>query len=255
MDTQTAPSAERIQTLLARSAGYEGFSVLLRSPDERTRAWLDSKEHTLWLQAMESVAADASALGPIARDLARALDETPAAEWKSEHERILGHAVQSPAAAYELEYGLEHSHRQPQELGDIAAFYQAFGLVISTESHERIDHVATECEFLHYLLYKQAAALDDEKQEQAAICESAAHQFLSDHLGQWGTAFAARLSRCASLALMRLSAQLFSEWLRLECMRMQVPEGDSNLSLRALQEKDDVGCASCEVGRGTTSQA
>jgi TorA maturation chaperone TorD len=214
-----------------------------------TAKWLASREHRRLVEVVEMLGKeDGGPLPEAVRRLVAALDTVSIPEWAQEHERVFGHSVQSTAPPYELEYGEEHSHRQPQELGDIAAFYQAFGLRPSPASHERVDHVVTECEFMHYLLYKQAVALDDDKPDQAAVCESAAKQFLADHLGNWGPAFALRLSRCAGLELMRLSAEFLIAWLRLECERMGVAPGALDLSLRAPKENDGVGCAACEIG-------
>jgi TorA maturation chaperone TorD len=174
-----------------------------------------------------------------------ALDTVSIPEWAQEHERVFGHSVQSTAPPYELEYGEEHSHRQPQELGDIAAFYQAFGLRASSASHERVDHIVTECEFMQYVLYKQACALDEGSQERADVCEAAARQFLADHLGCWGPAFCLRLSRAAEQGILGAVTEAALAWLVQDCARVGVPAGSRDLPLRLPKERDEVGCAAC----------
>ena len=275
--------AGAIETLLARSAVYQALSVLLRHPDTQTATWVAAREHYQLPRVLERLGVDHRVV-EVARDLRKLLDRATLPDLIREHERIFGHTVQGTAPPYELEYGEEHSHRQPQELGDIAAFYAAFGLTIATSAHERVDHIGTECEFLHYLLYKQACAVDADAHEQAEVCRDAVRRFLADHLGRWGPAFALRLTRTAGdpstrpygLAQGRLErgeadpstgsgsapseveqaeskddewlglvGELLPEWLSQECSRMDVPLGSCDLPLRAPKEQDAVGCAAC----------
>ncbi len=245
--SKTAVSDTRsIEELLARSAVYRALSFLLRHPDADTVKWLAMREHHRLPEIVEMLTkARNGQLHEAVRRLAAALDSASVSEWTREHEHIFGHSVQSAAPPYELEYGEEHSHRQPQELGDIAAFYQAFGLRVASTSHERVDHIVTECEFLHYLLYKQACALDEETDEHADVCSEAARQFLADHLGRWGPAFARRLSQVAGEGLLGMVAEVTLAWLVQDCARIQVAAGPRDLPLRFPKERDETGCAAC----------
>ncbi len=242
-----------IEALLARSAFYHGLSMVLRHPGMETVVWLAKQEHRRLIEVVEMLRkGDGGPLPEAVRRLVTALGAVSMAEWTQEHERVFGHSVQSAAPPYELEYGEEHSHRQPQELGDIAAFYQAFGLRTSTASHERVDHIVTECEFMQYVLYKQACALDEASQERADVCEAAARQFLADHLGCWGPAFCLRLSRAAEQGILGAVAEATLAWLVQDCMRLGIPAGSRDLPLRLPKERDDVGCAACAVQPGST---
>ena len=233
-----------IEELLARSAVYHAFSVVLRHPGPETAKWLASQEHRRLIDIVEMLGKeDGGPLPEAVRRLVTALETVTIPEWAQEHERIFGHSVQSAAPPYELEYGEAHSHRQPQELGDIAAFYQAFSLRVSFASHERVDHIVTECEFMQYVLYKQACALDDGSQEQAEVCEAAARQFLADHLGRWGPAFCLRLSRAAEQGILGAVAEATLAWLVQDCQRLGIPAGSRDLPLRLPKERDDAGCA------------
>src|SRR3989338_9383680 len=239
-----------IKELLARSAVYRALAMVLRHPDDDTRKWLAAREHHRLVEVMALGSSGEAGLREAARRLAAALDAASMAEWSRDYERIFGHSVQSAAPPYELEYGEEHSHRQPQELGDIASFYQAFGLRASFASHERVDHIATECEFLHYLLYKDACAVDEGSQERAEVCEAAARQFLADHLGRWGPAFCLRLLRAAEQGILGAVAEATLAWLVQDCARVGVPAGARDLPLRLPKERGDVGCAACAVQPG-----
>ena len=244
----TGSETEAIETLLARSAVYGALSMALRCPDADLANWLTQKEYRRLPEIMEYLNSTTTLLAATRR-MADAVDLISLSELAEQHDRIFGHAVESQAPPYELEYGEEHSHRQPQELGDIAAFYQAFGLQVSAAAHERVDHLVTECEFLQFLLYKQAYALDEGQAEHAAICEEAARQFLADHLGRWALAFALRLKRAAGENALGAVAQLVFEWILQECARTQVAAGPQDLPLRLPKEPDDTGCVGC--GNGT----
>ncbi|MBI3083880.1 MAG: molecular chaperone TorD family protein [Candidatus Omnitrophica bacterium] len=234
---------QHIEELLARSSVYHALSMLLRYPDATLAKWLVAREHHRLPEVLERLGADGR-LSEQARRLLNVLDAQTLPDLVRQHERTFGHAVQSAAPPYELEYGEEHSHRQPQELSDIAAFYQAFGLRISAAAHERVDHVGAECEFLHYLWYKQACAADEDAEEHARVCEDAARRFLADHLGRWGPAFALRLSRVTTGDLLAVVGDVLLGWLSQECARMGVPLGLCDLPLRSPKEQDE-GCAAC----------
>ena len=244
-----SPEVRTVEELLARSAVYHALSVLLRYPDAKTAKWLVAREHHRLPEVLGQLGADGR-MSEQARRMLKMLDKAILPDLARQHELTFGHAVQGAAPPYELEYGEEHSHRQPQELSDIAAFYAAFGLQISATAHERVDHIGTECEFLHYLLYKQACAADENAEEQVRMCEEAGRRFLADHLGRWGPAFALRLARTAGDEWLGMVGEIFLEWLSQECARMDVPLGSCDLPLRSPKEQDAVGCAACVLQQG-----
>ena len=276
-------ASDTIEVLLARSACYHALSVLLRHPptrqrpapragatpslpaegrpgrwgdhpDAQTAQWLERREHHRLPEVIAWLVGErgSEVLEP-ARRVVTLLDSISLEEWTRQYERIFGHSVQSMAPPYELEYGEEHSHRQPQELGDIAAFYQAFGLRAATAAHERVDHIVAECEFLQYLLYKQACALDEGQEEHAALCQTAARQFLADHLGRWGPAFALRLARASGKGALGAVAEMTLTWLMWDCAKMGVAAGPRDLPLRLPKERDEAGCAACASNQGGTT--
>ena len=249
-DVKLTAEGRLVEELLARSAMYHALSVVLRHPDADTAKWLASREHRRLIDVVEVLVGDeGEVLRDAIRHLVAQLDAVSVSEWAQEHQRIFGHSVQSAAPLYELEYGEEHSHRQPQELGDIAAFYQAFGLRVSSASHERVDHVVTECEFMQYLLYKHACALDEASQERAEVCAAAARQFLADHLGCWGPAFCLRLSRAAAQGIVGAVAEATLAWLVQDCQRLGISAGSRDVPLRSPKEQE-VGCAACTLSPG-----
>src|SRR3989338_5263581 len=248
MPSSQTTESQQIEELLARSAVYRALAVLLRHPEAGLEAWVAAREHRRLLEVLERLHSDERLL-ETARRLAASLERADMPELTRQHERTFGYAVQGGSPPYELENGEEHSHRQPQELSDSAAFYTAFGLLSTAGLHERVDHVSAECEFLHVLCYKQACAVDEEDEEGAHVCEEAVRRFLADHLGRWAPAFALRLTRAATGGVLTAVGELLLGWMAQECARAQVPLGSGDLPLRSPKEQD-AGCAACTLSPG-----
>src|SRR3989338_9838159 len=250
MPSSQTTESQQIEELLARSAVYRALAVLLRQPEAGLEAWVAAREHRRLLEVLERLHSDERLL-ETARRLAASLERADMPELTRRHERTFGYAVQGSSPSYELEYGEEHSHRQPQELGDLAAFYTAFGLQRAGGSHERVDHIAVECEFLYFLLYKEACAVDEGLHDGAQVCGEAARRFLADHLGRWAPAFALRLMRACAGDLLTATGELLLGWMMQECACVDVPLGSSDLPLRSPKEQD-VGCAACLPAEATS---
>lgn len=77
---------------------------------------------------------------------------------------------------YSTEYTAENEFQRARGLADISGFYKAFGL---EPNKDRPDALASELEFMHYLIYKELNAPDKEK---ALICFSAQKKFFAEHL-------------------------------------------------------------------------
>jgi TorA maturation chaperone TorD len=78
----------------------------------------------------------------------------------------------------------EASYRTTLQLGyllaELEAYYCAFAY--EPDSHEPIDHVATEIDFIAFLRLKEALARAHDQLDEADIVRSAAETFLADHL-------------------------------------------------------------------------
>lgn len=239
----------KVNELLIRSQGYQRCALLLRQPS-RKEVDLDHLLNDLrsYEERVEELEVSwKSRLRDALKKLNRLLAGITQEEWLREYEFCFGHTAHSRVPAYELEYGEQHQHREPQELADITAFYQAFGLQVSGKSHERGDHISVECEFLHFLFFKIAYALEREEKEHVAVAEEAARKFLTDHLGRWLPAFALRLRRVAREEWMRAVADFCLCFLLTECEVLGIEAGDENLPLRRIEEKVETGCVSCQL--------
>lgn len=164
---------------------------------------------------------------------------------------VVGHTISKECPLYETQYGAAHVYQQVHELGDIQGFYKAFGLDISDVEKERSDHVSVELEFMHFLLYKQAYAIENDGDDKAAICVEAQKKFLKDHIGKWVPLFAILFGKKVEDGFYYSLSLLTKEFLRLEMMLMGVQtemfkESDLNQDMVAGAPDECLSCASSE---------
>ena len=144
---------DQAEKVLARAWGYQLISALFRHPETKER-WLPSLLQMDWLGVSDMW--DLSDPEVLKEKLQRIINELVSGDpevWRRQYENIFGHTACSKVPLYELEYGEEHSYREPQELADITGFYRAFGLQSAENVHERPDHVSLEAEFVYFLLH------------------------------------------------------------------------------------------------------
>jgi TorA maturation chaperone TorD len=247
ISTKTPSEADH---LLARSRIYHLLACLFRHPNSTNDSFRIEKDACEWETAVGLLPAPYSQdlLMASLRRLVQELKGISKEAWIRHYEACFGHTAHGPVPCYELEYGEEHSHRQPQQLGDISAFYLAFGLKIHTQAYERVDHIAVECEFMQYLLFKEAYALANDAQENALICREASDRFLREHLGPWVPSFARKLFRHAPGDLLKAAADFTLAFITWDCQAQGIPMGPQNLPVRCLQEKEETGCTGCIPG-------
>lgn len=241
-------SSRRIERLLARSALYRASAFFFRHPGLSKNVPDVRENAVIWRKAARTLPfAGKSGLQKSVDRLLAQFQKARVEKWAEDYERCFGHTANSAVPAYELEYGEEHSHRQPQQLADITAFYAAFGLELSERARERADHISVECEFVHYLLYKEALALESGLTEKAEVCRDASGRFLAEHLGFWLPSFAKRLSKHSN-GLMKLVADFAYEFVVLDCRVLGVAAGSESLPIRLMRTSGDNGCVSCVSG-------
>lgn len=236
-DPTLTKTPSEIEQLLTRSSFYQLLALLFTHP--ASGKWENLDEFSL-VEAPESAKEKLDVL-------LKQFHQTSRQEWIAQYERCFGHTAYSKVPPYELEYGEEHSHRQPQELADIAAFYHAFGLQVAQQAHERADHISVECEFMSFLLYKEAYALEHDGEKKASICRQASVDFLSRHLGRWAVSFAHRLSQHAGQTLMGRIGDFVFSFINQDCQWCGIQAGPGDLPIRLIQEKEETGCTSCSL--------
>lgn len=167
-----------VQAAIFRSAMYEVLSIALAYPTPSLRGRLDDAIADL-IERPE--VADAG----YADDLARMRDALAASETEvlaAEHNHLFEHsAVSSP---YETEYEPD-PFAKARQLADIAGFYTAFGMSVSTIRPTLQDFLGTELEFMSYLARKEAYAAVRDWKHRRQLTVEAERSFLHDHLGRW----------------------------------------------------------------------
>jgi DMSO reductase family type II enzyme chaperone len=229
-----------------RATLYSALALGFRPPSQETVERLLSQEGTEFLARAAAVLDDHPS-----RDLARralqlavrrerSLSSLAASYW-----RLFGHTARGIVSPYETEYGDEALFQQPQEMGDLAGFYRAFGLILNAAAHERLDHVSCECEFMCFLALKEAYALEHDDSAMLEETRKASRLFLRDHLGRFGPAFARQLARADHGGFYGALGNFCSAFLSYECDRVVVTAGPVELGLRpATDDRVPMACGS-----------
>ena len=225
MEQEPKRSAQNdaIEAALDRSDLYRWLSLAFRYPDADLAAHLQAPALIALEAMLERLAGEErDVLRPVLAGLRAASSSLDLTALQSEHRRLFGHIESSLYPPYETRYDIHHLFQQTQQLADIAGFYRAFGLELSDGANERPDYLAIELEFLHFLSFKEAYALEHHGPEQVGVTRDAEATFLRDHLLRWAPSFARRLKDQAGdgfygqLAMVLL-AFLKAEAARLEC--------------------------------------
>ncbi len=149
------------------------------------------------------------------------------ANWKledlqAEHRRIFSNVITLDCPPYETLFGNDHVFAQSHTMGDIAGFYKAFGVELSKDIHERIDHLSVELEFMHFLAYKESYALCHDGADKTQIVVDAQKKFVKDHIGRWVPLFSKMLSKKADSGLFRYVADLCGTFMDFEAAYLGV---------------------------------
>ena len=146
---------------------------------------------------------------------------TEGANWniqdlRDDHRRVFSNVISLDCPPYETLFGNDHVFGQSYTMGDIAGFYSAFGLQLSQDIHERLDHLSVELEFIHYLSYKESYALLHDGPEKLQTVIDAEKKFVKEHLGRWVPLFAGMLKRKADYGFYKILADFTYDWIEFE---------------------------------------
>lgn len=145
-----------------------------------------------------------SATGDLAEG-AKAWTRVPLREAEAEYHRWFGSGgIPATESAYDPN---ALAGRGPL-LADIAGFHEAFAYRPEKPPAPVPDHVAAEADFLSYLAFKVAFALDSQNDEEARTAAQAFERFLDDHVRTWLPAFQERVERSGLPRLVRVLPSL-----------------------------------------------
>lgn len=222
---------------LCRSLLYEALALGFCAPDREVAQRLASPAGCAAL-AEAAFLLDAE-LADQVRELAR--DPREVEQLPQRFRLLFGYTSRGPVPPYETEYGTDALFLQPQEMADIAGFFRAFGLELDRQQHQRVDHIACECEFLAFLCRKEAYALEQGDGEMLEQTCKAQRLFLKDHLGRFGPAVGHKLAR-EDEGFYGVLGRVCAAFLEEECRRLSLPVGPAHLELRS-PEPDEVPMA------------
>ena len=199
---------------LARSDVYKALSALMDTPTEALVAGLRSEVVILGIKdSLGQITGPASSYDDSVRsleDLRRALKSESLSlnTLRDEHMRFGRRSFGCPP--YETEYGYSNIFQKTNAMADIAGFYRAFGVDLNPDSHEQVDCITTELEFMHVLLAKEAEAIKTGNASGEETCVAAQKKFIREHLGRWTKGFATLLQKKAEDGLYPVIAALTS---------------------------------------------
>ncbi len=143
-------------------------------------------------------------------------------DLQSEHRRVFSNVITLDCPPYETLFGNDHVFAQSHVMGDISGFYKAFGVELSKDIHERLDHLSVEFEFMHFLSYKESYALCHDGPEKTQIVIDAQKKFVKNHIGRWVPLFCRMLTKKADSGLFKLVADMTAEWMEFETVFLGV---------------------------------
>ncbi|MER3422611.1 MAG: hypothetical protein C4293_04635 [Nitrospiraceae bacterium] len=138
------------------------------------------------------------------------------ADLQAEHRRVFSNVITLDCPPYETLFGNDHVFGQAHTMGDIAGFYKAFGVELSRDIHERMDHLSVELEFMHFLAYKESYARCHDGAEKTQIVVDAQKKFLKEHIGRWVPLFSRMLAKKADTGFFRYMADFTSDWIEFD---------------------------------------
>jgi TorA maturation chaperone TorD len=143
-------------------------------------------------------------------------------DLQAEHRRVFSNVITLDCPPYETLFGNDHVFAQSHVMGDIAGFYRAFGVELSKDIHERLDHLSVELEFMHFLAYKESYSRCHASAEKTDIVVDAQKKFVKNHIGRWVPLFCRMLGKKADVGLFKLMADVMADWMDFEAAFLSV---------------------------------
>jgi len=143
-------------------------------------------------------------------------------DLQTEHRRVFSNVITLDCPPYETLFGNDHVFAQSHVMGDIAGFYKAFGVELSKDIHERLDHLSVEFEFMHFLAYKESYSRCHDGAEKTQIVVDAQKKFVKNHIGRWVPLFCRMLVKKADSGLFKMVADMTLDWMDFEAAFLNV---------------------------------
>jgi len=162
----------------ARSRAYAALAHFFRYPDGAFRE--DLRDGTL-ATALRAILADIhpKLVEDVDWDVLGNVGNEPDA-LAVEYTRLFDTGAAGPPCPL---YGGLYAGTRMKTMEESVRFYNHFGLTLSDEPRELPDHLITQLEFLHFLSFREAGALESGEDPNPYRC--AQRDFISRHPGKW----------------------------------------------------------------------
>ncbi len=187
-------STKQNHLLEARSTLYGFVSTLFSDPESEKFSMMKNPEFQKMVlnSCLQFDENNESELSGTFQKVISMVNELNRETIQNENVSIFGHTLSKQTAPYALEH-LKSTDVffRTQKLADLNGFYQAFGMEV--ECVERADHIATQTEFLSYLILKELVAIKKNLEEEIEICQKAFIDFHQEHFFDWAKMFSENL--------------------------------------------------------------
>ena len=246
--------SENVEDLLAASQIYQFLSTCLLEPSNEAVGLLNNKEYMEEVKSCLGIHGNGE-LSETFKELHEGLKNADVETLTQGYRDTFGGAtVAMDCPPYEMYFSGSHIWQQTQDLSDISGFYKAYGIEIEEDkaSSRRWDHIAVESEFLHFLTYKLAYAIENHGSEEQESCLSAKKKFLNAHIGRWIHAFSKSVFKKSPEAFYRQAAKLANSFVHIEMKKLNVDaeeideyQGNEPDYMQRLEGKSAMACDSC----------
>ena len=172
----------------ARSRGYRVFAEALEYPDELRVEEIRKGELA---DALKEILGELDSKLVDEIDWNALRDPGQGEDLAIEYTRLFDVGASGPPCPL---YGGLYGGARMKTMEEAVRFYNHFGLKVAEEEpHELPDHLTTELEFLHYLSFREAEALQEGKDP--GPYRRAQSDFVERHPGRWVPKLNARLEQ------------------------------------------------------------
>ncbi len=244
---------ESIEDLLAASQIYQFLSTCLLEPNKEALEVLNNVEYMSEVKSCISTGGNSEMLG-VFELLQKSLEGNDVENLEWGYRATFGGAtVAMDCPPYEMYYSGSQIWQQTQDLADISGMYKAYGIEMEEDSTtSRWDHVAVQMEFLHFMTYKLAYAIENHSEEEQESCIAGKKKFLYAHIGRWIKAFSTSVVKKTPEDFYRQAATLATLFIHIEMVKLSVDAeeideymGNEPDYLQRLEGKSASACDSC----------
>jgi len=245
--------SESVEDLLAASQVYQFLSTCLLEPNKKALEMLNNEEYMAEVKSCISASGNSEMLEAF-DSLQKSLEGNDVENLEWAYRATFGAAtVAMDCPPYEMYYSGSQIWQQTQDLADISGMYKAYGIAMEEDTTTtRWDHVAVELEFLHYMTYKLAYAIENHSEEEQESCLSGKKKFLYAHIGRWIKAFSTSVIKKTPEDFYRHAATLATLFIHIEMVKLSVDAeeideymGNEPDYLQRLEGKSAMACDSC----------